>query len=151
MDRYCPIGKTECGLWELKSEVPFLGLLHCRQIGDSLLGCNIYQLKFCPWPSRQVPVEPERELGKNKLIYDKATKTIMCNGKTVVNMKGLRIINGLYIVDETPVEPTLDTVSAYQAGRADMKREIGEKVKELPNINATYFIDDVIAAIEEVK
>jgi len=54
-EKYCPAGKCECEHWELKSEVPFLGLFHCRQIGDSLLGCDIYQLKFCPWPSRQAP------------------------------------------------------------------------------------------------
>ena len=89
---------------------------------------NFGHLRQCPWPARQMP------------INDIAAK--MC--------KKPRIINGLYIVDETPVAPTLDTVSAYQAGRADMKREIGEKVKLFLHTHG-YSRHDLITAIEGVK
>lgn len=85
---------------------------------------NFGHLRQCPWPERQVPV--------NNITTPKP-----------------RIINGLYIVDETPVAPTLDTVSAYQAGRNDMKREIGAKVDAIPHT----FVNkkNVLAAIEGVK
>jgi len=85
---------------------------------------NFGHLKQCPWPERQVPV--------NNITTPKP-----------------RIINGLYIVDETPVEPKISVVEAKRmawheyksgrhAGQAEAKREI---VKAIPKFYEQWWKD----------
>ncbi|MBU2527688.1 MAG: hypothetical protein KKC03_13915 [Bacteroidetes bacterium] len=102
----------------------------------------------CFWPSHQMPVNdiateiaemPDGEFMKNCEEIKK-----MC--------KKPRIINGLYIVDKTPVAPTLDTVSAYQAGRNDMKLEIGEKVRKTIEIyHGSWMPGDCAAILLDIE
>jgi len=79
-----------------------------------------------------------------------------------MNNKKPRIINGLYFVDESPVEALPERENflreqyliferaGYERGRADMKREILDKVKLFLHTHG-YSRHDLITAIEEVK
>jgi hypothetical protein len=61
-EKYCPAGKIECEWWELKTEIPFLGVFNCIQTGERPFGYEIYENRKCPWPSRQLPVNVEPKM-----------------------------------------------------------------------------------------
>lgn len=61
-DKYCPVGKCECG--HLKTSVtkmPDHSVTWCELLGFGLL---VDDMDVCPWPSRQVRVEPQGDCDK---------------------------------------------------------------------------------------
>lgn len=62
MNRYCPAGKCECR--HLKTSVtkmPDHSVTWCELLGFGLL---VDDMDVCPWPSRQVRVEPQGDCDK---------------------------------------------------------------------------------------
>jgi len=77
--KYCPAGKCECELWDNFHN-------HCHLHG----GTFDVDWEVCPWPSRQVRVEPVEELGTNR-IYANGYAA----GRAYQSGKDVEAVNGV--------------------------------------------------------
>lgn len=142
-DKFCPAGKIEC---EHFATIPLTGGGHlpaCR--ASNPLGQILSSDTFtCWWPSSRQPIAP---------------------ASGIEHLKKLRIINGIYPVDESPaVEAKVKEVpatypiecvnKAYARGRADMQRECVEAANGCDRFTGhpgdMIYLADVISEIQSL-
>lgn len=159
-DKYCPAGKCECECFYADGDETL-----CRA-GD--LPLSVYTgIEYCPWPSRQQPVE--KLIRKCPMNFSKP-----CHEARVYDCAwekncpiDQRIINGIYpLVDDTPaVEQTGGDLSNFITMskpriikiESDYNRGLDAAIAAVKNLPTHAFIekminrDTAIAAIENLK